>query len=264
MTRVTRTGLQLQCCVPVIPNGTKYSTKLLRETQVLETLTSVTTDELVRCATSYGVSKGQTLFTEGEAAVSVNIVLQGSFRSSCSHVDGREQVFCIEGTGAVLGGASIFTGGVHISSMVAEEQSMILCVEMHNMKRLCQSHPDLLWWVAAALAHSVRSYTGVAAMLSLRSVERRLALHLLTIGQDRGVQTDEGCRFELTATRSQIAARLGSVREVVSRSLTHLQERGLIKVRGRFITLKNVVALRQFGLGEMSSPFEETQTARRR
>jgi hypothetical protein len=50
----------------------------------------------------------------------------------------------------------------------------------------------------------------------------------------------------------------------VSRSLTHLQERGLIKVRGRFITLKNVVALRQFGLGEMSSPFEETQTARRR
>ena len=38
--------------------------------------------------------------------------------------------------------------------------------------------------------------------------------------------------FELTATRPEIAARLGSVREVVSRSLAHLQERGLIQGPG--------------------------------
>ena len=219
------------------PNGHRYTLGLLRENRVFETLTSLTMNELAGSASTRAVLQGQTLFTEGEAAVSVNIVLKGSFRSNRTHVDGREQVLCIERVGSMLGGGCVFTGGVYISTMVAEEQATVLCVEMRTMKQLCQSHPDLLWQVAASLADSVRSYADLAAMLSLRSVDERLALYLITIGQDRGIQTDEGCLFELTATRPEIAARLGSVREVISRSLVHLQERGLIRVRGRLITV---------------------------
>ena len=64
------------------------------------------------------------------------------------------------------------------------------------------------------------------------------------------MQTDEGCLFELTATRMEIAARLGSVREVVSRSLAHLQERSLVLLRGRLVTVPNVAALQRFAAGE--------------
>ncbi len=235
------------------PNSMKHNIQMLRDVRIFETLSSVTVDDLARSGTVRVLSPGQTLYTEGQAALSVNIVMEGSFRSNRSDVDGRQQVLCIERAGSVLGGACVFNGSVYVSTMVAEEQATVLCVEMHTMKRLCQAHPDLLWRLAASLADNVRTYAEVASMLSLRSVDERLALYLATIGQDRGVQTDEGCLFELTATRQEIAARLGSVREVVSRSLSHLQERGLITVRGRLIAVQDVTSLRRFGLGETSS-----------
>jgi CRP/FNR family cyclic AMP-dependent transcriptional regulator len=193
------------------------------------------------------------LYVEGAEATHVYIVAEGSLRSIRTDADGREQVLSVERTGCILGTPAIFMEGTCMSTAVVEESVAVLAVETPTMRRLCKAHPELLWIMATALASRVRAYIDLAAMLSLRNVDQKLAQYLVTVAQDRGIQTDEGCAFELTATRFEIATRLGSVREVISRSMAHLQDRGLIILRGRLVTVASIAALQRFASGEKHS-----------
>jgi CRP/FNR family transcriptional regulator len=65
----------------------------------------------------------------------------------------------------------------------------------------------------------------------------------------RGRHTDAGLEVTLVLTNQQIAARIGSVREVVSRALSRLQQNGLIQVDGRRITVCDEHALEVFAEG---------------
>ena len=95
-------------------------------------------------------------------------------------------------------------------------------------------------------------------MLSLRNVDQKLANYLVTIAQDRGVQTDEGCVFELTATRMEIANRLGSVRSSVTVHGTLAGTRLDYCCEVGLFPCSNVGALRRFALGEktLQAPFD--------
>jgi CRP/FNR family transcriptional regulator, cyclic AMP receptor protein len=78
-------------------------------------------------------------------------------------------------------------------------------------------------------------------------VDQRLALFLLGFLDDRADGTRGPVEFELPFTRSEIATRIGSVREVVSRSLSHFHEIKLIEMRGkRLVIVPDIQALREF------------------
>ncbi len=234
--------------------STKSAVDVLLTIGPFASLPRIVIDELAKCAVFRNLNAGQLLYSEGSEAKCTYIVAQGSLKSIRVDQEGREQLLALERVGAVLGSAAIFTEGSYVSNIVANEPSNVLCIQTQAMKRLCREYPELLWEMAVTLALRVRAYTDLAAMLSLRNVDQKLANYLVTVAQDRGVQTDEGFVFELTATRMEIANRLGSVREVVSRSIAHLQERGLIAARGRLITVPSVGALRRFASGEKTLP----------
>jgi CRP-like cAMP-binding protein len=93
----------------------------------------------------------------------------------------------------------------------------------------------------------VRHCAELIESLALRNVEERVALHLLTIARERGVPFGQGCLVELRLTRTELANRVGSAREVVSRAFTHLQESGLIELEGRrLVTVPDMRALSAF------------------
>ncbi len=131
--------------------------------------------------------------------------------------------------------------------MTADSESEVLAIEKHLTHQLCREQTELLWNLARVLAHKVRHCAELIESLALRNVEQRFAQHLLSIAQDRGVRVGDGCVVELHLTRTQIANRIGSAREVVSRTFTHLQECGLIQVEGRrLVTVPNMRALGTF------------------
>jgi CRP/FNR family transcriptional regulator len=80
----------------------------------------------------------------------------------------------------------------------------------------------------------------------LRDVDRRVAQLLLEEGSDYGSRSGDVIEFQLSLTHQQIASRVGSVREVVSRAFTRLQHGGLIRVDGRKVIITNEEALRSY------------------
>src|SRR6185369_751201 len=87
------------------------------------------------------------------------------------------------------------------------------------------------------LAGRLRRHAELVEALSLREVGQRLARLLLTEAEGRGTRSGAGITFDLVMTNGQIAARVGSVREVVSRALARLQQDGLILLENRRVTI---------------------------
>jgi CRP-like cAMP-binding protein len=82
------------------------------------------------------------------------------------------------------------------------------------------------------LAKQIREFAEIIESLALGSVEQS-AEHLVLVADGRGTRSGKAYIVELRLTRSGIANRIGSAREVVSRAFTHLEEGGLIHVTSR-------------------------------
>jgi CRP/FNR family cyclic AMP-dependent transcriptional regulator len=193
------------------------------------------------------LAQNQILFSEHEQASALFVVARGQLRSVRQSVEGREQVLSTERPGAILAAVPVFSGGKFYSTMIADTISDVLCIEARHVHQLCHDHTELLWTLVRVLGRKVRHYAELIESLALRNVEQRLALHILNVAHERGVPFGQGCIVELTLTRTQMANRLGSAREVISRALTHLQKSGLMQMNGRrLITVTNMRALSAF------------------
>jgi CRP/FNR family transcriptional regulator len=179
------------------------------------------------------------------------VIVEGELRSVRQSAEGREQVLSTERTGAILAVAPLFNSGKFYSTMIADTPSQIACLERRHVQALCREHTELLWALAGILAERVRHYSKLIETLAFKNVEQRLCQHLLAIARERGVRLGDGCIVELKFTRAEIASRLGSTREVVSRAFAHLQRTGLIQMDGRrLVTVPDMRALGAFAGAE--------------
>ncbi len=220
---------------------------VLRQTGLFGSLSSELINKIAGLAVTRHFPRGRVLYSESEEASGLYIVAQGELRSIRQSAEGREQVLSIERPGAILAVVPVVNGGKYYSTMIADTNSVVLCIKGSDVHVLCREHPEVAWNLATVLAHRVRHYAGLIEALALRNVDQRVAQYLLAVAQRRGVPVEGGCIIELTLTRAEIATRIGSVREVVSRALVHLENSGLIQTKGRrLITIPNMEALRAF------------------
>ena len=92
-----------------------------------------------------------------------------------------------------------------------------------------------------------RRHAELVESLSLREVGQRLARYLLSEARDSGFRSERGLRLDLVLSNQQIAARVGTVREVVSRALSRMQQEGLVEIDGRSLTIPDELLLEGFG-----------------
>ena len=176
--------------------------------------------------------KGAVVFSEGEAATGVWVVLAGRVRLMRSSPRGREQVLHTESAGATLAEVPLFDGGGYVATAIAEDDARLLFVPGRELLALCRRRPEVAFGVIAVLARRLRAFAALIEDLALRDVTARLSRFLLTEARRAG-----GDVLDLPGTRDDVAARLGTVRELISRSLAQLRGAGVISVHGRRIRI---------------------------
>src|SRR5687768_1935172 len=175
------------------------------------------------------------------------VIVEGVVRAYRVSLDGREQVIHVERAGATIAEVPIFDDGTYPSTAAAEEETITLFLDKHDVRRLSLEHPEIALAALKVLAGRLRRCAELVEALSLREVGQRLARFLLAEARQGGARAGAGgLRIELSHTNQQIAARVGSVREVVSRAFTRLQHDGLIRVEGRRLTIPDEQALASF------------------
>ena len=191
--------------------------------------------------------KGELLFVAGDEARGLYVIVEGAVRAFRESADGREQVIHVERAGATVAEVPVFDDGVFPSSVAAETDAALLFIDKRDVRDLCREHPQIALAALKVLAGRLRRCAELVETLSLREVGQRLARLLLTEARTRGKRTEQGGFYlKLTLTNQQIAARIGSVREVVSRAFARLQQDRLVALEGRRLSIPNEAALASY------------------
>lgn len=218
----------------------------LKGTKLFEELDEDTLRVVAERSFERRFQKDEVLFVTGEEARGMYVIVEGAVRAYRVSPDGREQVIHVERAGATIAEIPIFDHGPYPSTAAAEEETTTLFIEKHDVQRLCLQYPEIMLTALKVLAGRLRRCAELVEALSLREVGQRLARFLLAEARSSGKRTPDGLSLNLTQTNQQIAARVGSVREVISRAFTRLQHEGLITFEGRRLIILDEAALESF------------------
>jgi CRP/FNR family transcriptional regulator len=218
----------------------------LRRTAIFSSLEDTDLRALADRAIETKLGRGEILFMEGDDARGLYCIVQGSVRAFRESLEGREQVIHVETAGATIAEVPVFDEGKYPSTVAGDEDSVLLFIDKRDVRRLCLDHPQIAVAALRLLAGRLRKCAALVEDLSLHEVDQRLAKFLAGEARARGTRTGAGVVLEMPLTNQQVAARIGSVREVVSRALARLQKNGLIIVDGRQITIPDEEALRSY------------------
>lgn len=218
----------------------------LKRTKLFETLDRTTLTLLAERAIERRFQKDELLFVAGEEARGLYLIVEGAVRAFRVSEDGREQIIHVERAGATIAEVPVFDDGKYPSNVAAEENTVTLFIDKRDVQHLFLEHPEIALAALRVLAGRLRRCAELVEALSLREVGQRLARFLLAEARRSGVRTEQGISLNLTQTNQQIAARIGSVREVVSRAFTRLQDEGLINVDGRHLLIPDEAAMEAF------------------
>ena len=138
----------------------------------------------------------------------------------------------------------VFDGGAYPASASALEDAEVLFISRTDFQNFCREHPEVALKVIAVVGARLRRLVGIIEELSFTTVRQRLIAQLIRLAETEGLRVPEGVRIELTQTHQELAAALGTVRELVSRNLGRLQAESLLEVEGRRIVIKDLEKLR--------------------
>lgn len=186
---------------------------------------------------------GELVFAEGDPCAGLYIVERGHIRIFKSSSGGREQVLSIDGPGSSVAELPVFDGGNYPASGSAVEEATLLLVRKQDFQALCLAHPEVALKVLRVVGTRLRRLVGIIEELSFTTVRRRLASYLFRLARHEGKRTDAGIEITLPANNQELAAQIGTVRELVSRNLSRLQHEGILKVEARSVIVRDLAAL---------------------
>ena len=201
---------------------------------------------IARRASEHHYRRGEILFSAGQPAHGMFVILEGAVQAQRESSEGREQVIHIERAGSTIAEVPMFDEGDYPSTVLALEDTTALFLARQDVRRLCLAHPEIALGALKLLASRLRQTAALIESLSLRDVDRRLASLLLLEAQAMGQRNGDELTLELRLTHQQMASRIGSVREVVSRAMARLQESGLVRVDGKRVIVPREKALVEF------------------
>jgi CRP/FNR family transcriptional regulator len=185
---------------------------------------------------------GELIFSEGDACAGLYVVESGQVKIFKSSASGREQVLAIETPSNTVAELPVFDGGNYPASASAVSDATLLFVSKQDFYSLCISHPNVALKVLRVVGRRLRGLVAIIEELSFTTVRHRLVSLLLRLARS-GRRVGAGVEVTLPASNQELAAQIGTVRELVSRNLSRLQAEGLIRIDGRSVSIPNVKAL---------------------
>ena len=186
--------------------------------------------------------RGETLFWQGEPGAGLYMIRRGLVKLFKVSPQGRELIVNVFEEGATFGEVPTFDDGPNPVNVAALEDSEVWVIGRDIIRQLMLRHPEMYRAVMLNLARNLRMMVGVVEQLSFYQVINRLAQLLIQLSPEQLAEQAAGARL----TQDQLAARLGTVREVVARSLRQLERSGAIRIRRRQIEILDRAALEEW------------------
>jgi CRP-like cAMP-binding protein len=188
---------------------------------------------------------GDMLFWEGEPCAGIFLIAQGSVKIFKTAPSGREMMLALETAPSTVAELPLFDGGPYPASVRAVDRVVSYFINKADFQSVCREFPDVALKVLAVVGHRLRHLVMMVESMTFGSVTQRLARLLLDAGRQAGADA-----FPLPLTHQEMASRLGTVREVVSRNLARFRAQGLIRIEAGQLAIVDRAGLEREAEGQ--------------
>ena len=185
------------------------------------------------------------IITEGAPAPGFYYLRSGKARIFRTGLDGREQSFRIVAAGDTFGEVPVFDARPNPASVEALTACEVVLIPTAAVIDTIGHHPEVAVPLLVHFARRLRSFTELVEQISLQTVPARIARYLYQVAREEGQTTSEGIVIARDITQQDLASLVGSVREVVSRSLKVMEDDGIIVIRRKEMVILDLDALRE-------------------
>lgn len=196
-------------------------------------------ESLVALAVERSFRAGEVLFEEGMPCEGLYILAAGTVKISKTSPSGRTIMLAMESAPSTVAEVPLFDGGDYPASVSAVEDTVAYLLPKGAFRRFCETHPKVPIKVLGVVGQRLRQLVRLVETVTFGSMRQRVARTLLEFAEQSG-----GAEFEFPVTHEELALRLGTVREVVSRNLARFQAEGLIRIAKRQVIVVDPDALR--------------------
>lgn len=207
--------------------------KRLKSFEFLRGLDEATLVELAKSAAWKIFAPDAVIFWEGDIETVLFYLQYGWLKVIRTAPDGREQVLRFLGPGEIFNELGVFARRPNPATAIALEEAGIWLIPRHALERILFSHPDTALRIMENMADRFISLVDLTVDLSLRTVESRLAKLLLEQAKEDIIPRQRWL------TLTELAARLGTVPDVLSRVIRELSRAGLIEMDKHQIRILN-------------------------
>jgi len=184
------------------------------------------------------VERGEILIFEGEPAEVLYFVVAGVVKVFKTSADGKEQIFHIIRPGESFNDVPVLSGGVNLVSAGAMGEVVLNGIKKKDLETIIKEYPQVSLNVIQVLSRRVQELVALVEDFSFRHVTGRVAKILLEY-------TVNGAGERPRLTQQEMAAMIGTAREMVGRSLKNLEGEGAIRMERNRIIISNQKALRE-------------------
>jgi CRP-like cAMP-binding protein len=195
------------------------------------------------------IEKKEVLFSDGEATKGFYVVLSGKVKLYKVSPEGKEQILHIVSAPDAFAEAALFLEGTYPAFAEAMTDSQLLYFPKRDFIQLIEKNPQLSINMIVTLSHYLRKFASLIEELSLKEVSSRIAKYVIDLSMKSSKEGKGLKEVELDLSKTQLALKLGTISETLSRTLAKMKAKKIIDVKKNKIIILNREALEELASG---------------
>lgn len=212
--------------------------ELLRTVPIFSELSDPDIGSLARLATRRRFPRDTVVFFENEEGDTFFMIVEGRIKVTILGDDGREIILSVLGPGDFFGEMALLDNEPRSATTIAVEETELLTLQRVDFQSVLADNRSITSALIKVLTARLRRANHQISTLALLDVYGRVARVILDMAREEGKRLKDGRIAFRRATHQEIANRIGTTRETVTRMLKDLERQGLINVDGKEIVLQ--------------------------
>jgi CRP/FNR family transcriptional regulator len=225
------------------------STDLLRRCPLFAGLKEEDLKKIKAIASLKQVGKKEVLFSDGEEAKGFYVILSGKIKLYKISPEGKEQILHVVSAPDAFAEAALFLEGSYPAFAEALIDSQLLFFPKRDFIHLIERNPQLSINMIVSLSHFLRRFASLIEELSLKEVSSRIAKYLIDLSLKSAKEGKIPKEVELDLSKTQLASKLGTISETLSRTLAKMKAKRIIDVKKNRILILNRGTLEELASG---------------
>ncbi len=213
--------------------------ELLRGNEYFDTMPASLLEQICGHMQLREYERGEVFFWEGDPCDGLYVIMEGSAKIYRLSLQGRQYIVRVLQEGDTFAEVPAFDGGANPVNVEALETCSVWVIDSETLRGLVLAHPQFAQKVLVNFGTMLRGMVRKVSEMAFYQVTHRLARLISELPSD-----EMGAASLMT--QEQMAARLGTVREVVARSLKELERSGAIQVENRRIRIVDQAVFSQW------------------